>query len=169
MEAEFFSPFAEIAKEAVFVLLFIVGLTLLNVGGSELEHAIEQAREFVGPGVDGGGCAESSLEAADKCPDGRLALHRSLGRQSEHRGRAILGLSRSGTEQFAAADAIVRTEFEPGTKVLFASPTAHVQARFGDDDLHGQGTQARQTSQINSANAAQMSLALQSQANLGRA
>src|SRR5258708_34868919 len=148
--------------------MFIVGLTLLNVGRYELEHAIEQAGEFVSPGVDGSGCAQPSLEAADKCPDGGLALHRSLGRQSEHRGRAILGLSRSGTEYFASADTIVRTEFEPGTKVLFAFPTAHVQARFGDDDFHDQGTQARQTGQIHSANAAQMSLALQLPTNLGR-
>lgn len=53
--------------------------------------------------------------------------------------------------------------------MLFAFPTAHVQARFGNDDFHCQCTQARQTGQIHSANAAQMSLALQLQANLGRA
>src|SRR5260370_26355887 len=101
-------------------------------------------------------------------PRWRAALHRSLGRQSEHRGRAILGLSRSGTEYFASADTIVRTDFEPGTKVLFAFPAAHVQARFGDDDFHCQGTQARQTGQIHSANAAHMSLTLPLQAILGR-
>jgi hypothetical protein len=69
LEAEFFCPFTEVTKEAVFVLLFIVGLTLLNVGRSELEHAIEQAGEFVSPGVDGCGCAQPSLGAADKCRD----------------------------------------------------------------------------------------------------
>jgi hypothetical protein len=43
----------EITQEALFVLFCsLVGLTLLKVGRSELEHAIEQAREFVSPGID---------------------------------------------------------------------------------------------------------------------
>jgi hypothetical protein len=49
--------------------------------------------------------------AADKRADSRFALHRSLGCQPEHHCCAILGFSRSGTEQFASADTIIGTEF----------------------------------------------------------
>ncbi len=99
---------------------------MLDIGSSELEHAIEQACQFMSSGVDGGGCPRSGFDAADKSADGRLTLHGSLGRQPEHGRRAILGFSGAGIEQFAAADAIVRTEFKPGAKVFFAFPTGHV-------------------------------------------
>src|SRR6266446_9870153 len=85
LEAKFFCSPAEIAQEALFVLLFIVGLALFDIGGAELEYAIEQSCKFVSAGLNGGWCAQSSFDAADKRPDGRLALHCSLGSQSEHR------------------------------------------------------------------------------------
>ena len=106
--------------------MFIVGLALLDVGRAELEHAVEQSREFVRSGIDGRWCAHSGSESTDKGSNGSLALHGSLGSQAEHPRSAILGFSRPGAQNLTSADAVIRTDFEPGTEVLFAFPTVHV-------------------------------------------
>ena len=67
MEAEFFGSSVEIAQEALFVLLFIVGLALLDVSGAELEQAIEQACGLVSAGVNGGRRTQSSFEQGAGC------------------------------------------------------------------------------------------------------
>jgi hypothetical protein len=53
-----------------------------------------------------------ALERSFSC----FALHRSLGCQSEHRCSTVLGFSGFGTEQLAAADAIIPTKFEQEQK-----------------------------------------------------
>ena len=50
--------------------------------------------------------------------------------------------------------------------MLFALPAIHVQTRFADDGSHGQRAQAWYASQIHSADAEQLSLAMQFQPNL---
>ena len=75
-------------------------------------------------GVNGGWCAQSSFDAADERPDGRLALHCSLGSQSEHRRGAILGFSRPGTEQFAPNRQAPVWSFANATTNLFGTKLA---------------------------------------------
>jgi hypothetical protein len=49
-------------------------LTLLDVGGAELEHAVEQSGELVSPGVNGDGCAQAAFDTPNEGADRRLAL-----------------------------------------------------------------------------------------------
>jgi hypothetical protein len=66
-------------------------LTLLDVGGAELEHAIEQSGELVSPGVNGDGCAQAAFDILIrrvKAPIAvwlLMALHR-------HRGKGYIDI-----------------------------------------------------------------------------
>ena len=53
VEAKLASPALKVGENAVFKELFIGLLSGFNVSLAELEHAIEQAGELVGSGVDG--------------------------------------------------------------------------------------------------------------------
>ena len=66
---------------------------MLDVSRAELEHAVEQSCELVGAGVNGRWRTQSGSDATDKGSNGSLALHRSLGGQSKHPRRAVLGFS----------------------------------------------------------------------------
>lgn len=52
---------------------------------------------------------------------------------------------------YAATSAIGRGEAQPGTKVLVAFPSAHIQADFADQDLRAQSIEPWQRAEIDSA------------------
>jgi len=74
-------------------------LSGLDVSLAELEHAIEQACEFVGSGINGRWGSEARLNASDEGTDGRFTLHGALSGQAQRRSSAIGIFSRFGLPQ----------------------------------------------------------------------
>ena len=70
VEAELASPALEVTESAFFEELFVGFLSALDIGLAELEHAIEQACELVGPGVGGHRCSKMRFDAPDEGADG---------------------------------------------------------------------------------------------------
>src|SRR4029077_16833568 len=67
-----------------------------NINLAELEHAIDQASEFVGSGIDSCRRTKTRFNASDESADGSLTLHGALGGQGagqRHRDlRSFAGL-----------------------------------------------------------------------------
>ena len=78
MEAKFASPALKVAESAFFEELFVGLLSGLDVSLAELEHAIEQASEFVGSGINGRWGSEARLNASDESPPMAILLCMAL-------------------------------------------------------------------------------------------
>jgi hypothetical protein len=64
------------------IVSFIGFLAGFDVGFAELEHAIEEPREFVGSGVDSRRGTKADFNASDECSNGSFALHGALSGQA---------------------------------------------------------------------------------------
>ena len=102
----------------------------------------------MGAGVYCGRRSKTNLDAPDECSDGGFALHGTLSGQAQSCGSAIGIFSWFGRKDFASADAIVRSDVEPGAKMFFARPSAHIQTDFGKNSLHCQHIQSGQFGQV---------------------
>ena len=138
VETEFACFALKVAWSAFSEELFVGLLSGFDVSLAEFEHAIEQAGELVGSGVNGCGRSETRFNASDESADGSLTLHGALGGQAQGSGGAIGVFSRLARKDFASADPIIGSDIEPRAKMLFARPAAHIQTDFREDPLHGQ-------------------------------
>lgn len=66
-------------------------------------------------------------------------------------GGAVEHMTSSSSEDFVAADAVVRAESQPGSKVRLSFPSAHVQTDFADDRLGHEHINAVDARQIHSS------------------
>src|SRR5271165_2363493 len=83
LEAELAGLALEVAEGTFFKELFISFLAGFDVSLAKLEHAINQAGKFVGPGVNGRRCSKTGFNASDKSPDGSFTLHSALCSQAQ--------------------------------------------------------------------------------------
>jgi len=136
VETKFSGLALKIADGSFFEEGFVGLLSGFNVSLAILEHAIKEPGQFMGAGVYCRRRAKTKLDASDECSDGGFALHSTLSGQAQSRGSAIGIFSWFGRKDFASADAIVRSDVEPGTKMLFAGPAAHIQTDFRKNSLY---------------------------------
>ena len=144
VKAKFARSALKVTKSAFFEELFVGLLSGFDVSLAELEHAIEQARQFMSSGVHSRRRSKTRFNASDEGADGSFTLHGALGSQTQGSSSAIGILSWFARKDLASADPIVGSDIEPCAKVLFAGPATHIQTDFGEDPLHRQQFESRE-------------------------
>src|SRR4030095_3657454 len=119
------------------VAALVVFLSLVDVVGAALEHAVDQASELVGGGGDGFRGTKAGLEPAEEGAERGLAVVRRTGRQAERSRRPAGGGLGATAECLAAGDLRARREGQPGGEVFVTRPAAHVEAGLRDDFAGG--------------------------------
>ena len=82
------------------------------------DHGVEDACEFVGGGSDAFGFAEARFHLAAEVAEFGSTAAEGLGTQAQDGGDFIGNFAGGGFEDFAAADAVVGAESEPGAEAL---------------------------------------------------
>ena len=142
MEAKFSGLTLKVANGSLFEEPFVSLLTSLDVSLAVLKHAIEDPGEFMGASVYCRRGSETNLDASDESSDGGFALHGALSGQAQSNRSAIGIFSWFAGKDFASADAMVRSDIQPGAKMFFAGPAAHIQTDFRKNSLHRQQIQS---------------------------
>ena len=106
-------------------------------------------------GGDGFRSAELAAQASVLCSEVGLAFQQCGRSQPKCGGRAVEHMTSSSSEHFIAADAIVGTDSQPGSKVRLRFPWAHIQSHFTDDRLCDDDIDAIDARQIYSGDALQ--------------
>ena len=88
------------------------------IGGVSSEEVEDDASEFMGGGGDGFGCAEAGAEAAEVIADGGVAFAGAICGHAKGGGGAAFDVTGVSGEDFAAGDAVIRREAEPGAEVF---------------------------------------------------
>src|SRR4030095_2246131 len=92
------------------VAALVVFLSLVDVVGAALEHAVDQASELVGGGGDGFRGTKAGLEPAEEGAERGLAVVQRARRQAERRRRPAGGGRGAAAEGPAPGDHRVRRE-----------------------------------------------------------
>lgn len=147
--------FLQIAEQSLAIFLFVILDSFLHIGFAVLKEPVNDARQFMRGGGDRRGGPEPAAHSPIKGPQRGLAVLQRQGRHSQGVGSAIKDMSRVTTEHLPATDAGVGAQSQPGGKMFFGGPTAHVGSDFAEDDLGRQYANALNGRQIHSRPAVQ--------------
>src|SRR5215831_11017524 len=100
-----------------------------------LQHVIDNFRQFVGRGRRRFCWPQFAAHAAIKRAEIAGARAETLGSHAQGATGPILDPPTAGREDFAATNLVVRTESEPGGKMLVRWPFMHIEAHLGEDDV----------------------------------
>ena len=89
-----------------------------RVGEFGLDHGVKDAGEFVGGGGDAFGFAEPGFHFAAIVAELGFAMAEGLGAEAKDGGDFVDDAACGGAKDFAAADAVVGAESEPGAEAL---------------------------------------------------
>ena len=88
------------------------------VGGVSSEEVEDDAGEFMGGGGDSFGGTEASAEASEVIADGGVAFTGAICGHAKGGGGAAFYVTGVSGEDFAAGDAVIGREAEPGREVF---------------------------------------------------
>src|SRR5512135_3803472 len=95
------------------------------------------------------GGTQSGFHAAIEATQSALASLQSAGRHAQRIGSPVDYASGSAAQHPATANAVVRTEPQPGAEMLFAFESAHIGSHFGEQDQARQHANALNGAEIN--------------------
>lgn len=119
---------------------------LISLAGPE--HAVDEPGQLVRASVDRRGGAQFGAQSANVSAQGRLALQSALGRQAQDVGGAVGRSSRLARQRLASTDAGAGADAQPGSEVLLARPTLHLQADLRQEILRGLDSEPRHLGEI---------------------
>lgn len=133
-----FGLLAELSELALVIFVQIILGTALPRGGFLLQHVRDNFGELMGRGRGGFGRSQFAAHAAIEGSEIARTGPQTLRGHAQGTARPILDGPTPGGEDFATTNAVVRTEPEPGRKMLVRRPFAHVEADFGEDGVDRQ-------------------------------
>ena len=139
-----------------FLLKFFLGLGPDGgiVRGAILDEMPDDAGEFVGHGSDGLWGAEAGFPAAETIPEIIFAVPETLGGQAQGQCRPAFDVASFDGNDFAAGDAVVGTEAQPGAKAFAGGKAGdEIGTQFGEEDQGGVDLEAGHLGQIDAAEA----------------
>lgn len=120
----------------------------------ELEQVPEDASQFVSHGGDGLGSAQSGFPAAVEIPEIVLSAPEALGSQAEGFGDAGFDIACGGAQNLAAANAVIRTEAQPGSEAFSRIEfMGEVRTQFCEQDQDGGGLETGDGGQVHAQDA----------------
>src|ERR687892_1011851 len=88
------------------------------------------------------GGTEPAFESSKVSAQGALTMVQSIGGEPQRRGGPVRARFGFPTQRLTTGFLITRTQTEPGGKVFFALPPAHIETDFGDDRQGGRSLNA---------------------------
>ena len=117
-----------------------------------LDEVPDNAGEFVGHGGDGFGGAQASFPAAETVAQIVLGVPEALGGQAQGHRRSAFDVAGFDRDDFAAGDAVVRTETQPGGKGFGGGKAGdEVRPQFGEEDQGGVDLEAGHLGEVHAA------------------
>ena len=164
MEAEFTCLGFESVGELFLGATVGFGADGFVVGGFGGEHAVDDASNFMSGGGDSFGWAEPGPHAAVEVAETGVALAGRLGGQAKRGGRRGDNFPGFSAEDSTAGDAVVGAQAQPGGKMIGRSKTGfQIDAGLADDGVGQLGFEARDGSQVDSANAIEFGAGVEAQ------
>jgi hypothetical protein len=136
-------PALKVAESAFFEEFFVGLLSGFNISRAELEHAIDQAGEFVGSGIDSCRRSKTRFDASDESADGSLTLHGALGGQAQVSGSATLRSFAVCSKGLPPLIRLLGATLSHAQKCFSLGQRLISQTDFGEDPLHGQQVEPR--------------------------
>src|SRR5512135_2176089 len=106
--------------------------TFVDVSLPVSKHPVDKTGQLVCDGCDGLGCPEASDKATEICTQCGLAPEQGESGHAQGMCGAIDHVATGAFDNFAAGNAVVGAQAEPGSKILLGLPACHVQAHLGD-------------------------------------
>src|SRR6516225_1923468 len=119
------------------VLSLVERRSLIDIFHPVAQHAVDQAGQLRGHGFDRDRSPQPGSQSTELRSQIGLALPQGGGRHLQSDTDRIIGWQPPFANDLAAADAVVRTQPQPGNKVVFVCPFAHIPSCFADDCHRG--------------------------------
>src|SRR5260370_15384372 len=114
---------------------FVVFHSLIDICLAKFQHAVDESGEFVSHGSDSFRRSQFSPQSSEVGSQRALASKQTPGRHAQGRSRPVDHMAGTPLKHFAAADAILRAQSQPGGELLFFPPTAHFHSPFPNPRL----------------------------------
>src|SRR6266550_8331249 len=115
----------------------VEGCSLVHVFHPVAQYAVDQAGQLGGHGLDRDGRPQPGSESTELCSQIGFALPQGAGRHLQGDTDRIVGGQPTFANDLVPADAIVRTQPQPGNEMIFVWPFAHIPAGFANDSHRG--------------------------------
>ena len=121
------------------IFVQILLCTACLVGCFLFEHMVDNFRQFMGRGRGSFGWPQCAAHAAIKRPEIAGARAETLRGHAQGTTGPVLDPPTARGEHFAATDLIVRTEAQPGGKMLVCGPLMPIEADLCEDEMDCEG------------------------------